>query len=253
MSELEEELSTVIEGAIRQGDKEALVKALLRVQEGTMSCRYMADRILAAQALRSTDPQSVVVKETEAIERVLADEGYDVLESATLAQKIAQALRSTDPQCVVVKELEALRRAYRSAEESAALMRDPARTGGWSGSDRVARSFERIAERVKGAHASLRSEAEVKAEGAREEREKAALESDQFRLGYALACANIVNLHGESDIAADVLREQFNDRQSVYALHDWTDYDRKALRAAFEARLGRFPYRARSQSSEGEV
>jgi hypothetical protein len=40
---------------------------------------------------------------------------------------------------------EKLHRIRRMGELSAAIMRDPERTGGWSGSERVARGFERIA------------------------------------------------------------------------------------------------------------
>lgn len=43
---------------------------------------------------------------------------------------------------------EKLRRIRRMAELSAAMMRDPERTSGWVGSERVARGFERIAERA---------------------------------------------------------------------------------------------------------
>lgn len=45
---------------------------------------------------------------------------------------------------------EALRRISRTAEMSAGIMRDTKRTGGWSGSEKVARQFERIAETAKG-------------------------------------------------------------------------------------------------------
>ncbi len=43
----------------------------------------------------------------------------------------------------VVVPREALRRLMRGCEMSAELMRDPERTGGWSGSENVARAFER--------------------------------------------------------------------------------------------------------------
>ncbi len=40
---------------------------------------------------------------------------------------------------------EKLRRIRRMSEVTAALMRGPERTGGWSGSERVARQFDRLA------------------------------------------------------------------------------------------------------------
>jgi len=38
---------------------------------------------------------------------------------------------------------------------SAALMRDPARTGGWQGSERVAQAFDRMADKSRTLHEAL--------------------------------------------------------------------------------------------------
>lgn len=43
---------------------------------------------------------------------------------------------------------ENLRRIVRTCEMSAGIMRDPARTGGWAGSEKTADQFDRIAERA---------------------------------------------------------------------------------------------------------
>lgn len=53
-----------------------------------------------------------------------------------------------------------------------------------------------------------------------------------FNAGYAMACANIVNLHGEDTIAEDVLAESGITLAEIKAL-DLTDYDMKPLRALF--------------------
>lgn len=50
---------------------------------------------------------------------------------------------------------ETARRLVRTAEMSASVMRDPARTGGWPGSERVARSFDRLAEKAREVHEAL--------------------------------------------------------------------------------------------------
>lgn len=51
-----------------------------------------------------------------------------------------------------IEELEeALRQIDRTAEMSAAIMRDNERTSGWTGSERVARAFERLAEKARAA------------------------------------------------------------------------------------------------------
>lgn len=42
-----------------------------------------------------------------------------------------------------------LHKIMRTAEMSAAVMRDPARTGGWIGAERVARAFESLGQRLK--------------------------------------------------------------------------------------------------------
>ena len=56
--------------------------------------------------------------------------------------------------------IEAARRLYRGLEMQAAIMRDPARTGGWSGSERVAAAFERQARAAKQLHDTLVAERE---------------------------------------------------------------------------------------------
>jgi hypothetical protein len=57
---------------------------------------------------------------------------------------------TTDLQAENARLREALRRIARTAEMSAAIMRDAQRTGGWSGSEKVARQFEGIAEVANG-------------------------------------------------------------------------------------------------------
>lgn len=44
---------------------------------------------------------------------------------------------------------EDLRRLMRTAEMSAEIMRDPERTGRWSGAERTARAFDRISDRIR--------------------------------------------------------------------------------------------------------
>jgi hypothetical protein len=61
-------------------------------------------------------------------------------EIATEADAEIESLRSR-----LAAAEEKLHRIRRMGELSAAIMRDPERTGGWSGSERVARGFERIA------------------------------------------------------------------------------------------------------------
>lgn len=53
-----------------------------------------------------------------------------------------------------------------------------------------------------------------------------------FTAGYAMACANIVNLHGEDTIAENILAESGITLAEVKAL-GLTDYDMKPLRALF--------------------
>jgi Xaa-Pro aminopeptidase len=50
--------------------------------------------------------------------------------------------------------LEVVRQEYRAAEMSAAIMRDPQRTGGWIGAERTAQAFDRIARKLKSALAA---------------------------------------------------------------------------------------------------
>ena len=54
--------------------------------------------------------------------------------------------------------VEVARRHYRALEMSAAIMRDPKRTGGWEGAERTARAFERQAETAKSLYAALTTE-----------------------------------------------------------------------------------------------
>lgn len=46
---------------------------------------------------------------------------------------------------MTAEQAEKFRRLVRTAELSANLMRDPERTGGWVGAERVARQFDRLA------------------------------------------------------------------------------------------------------------
>jgi len=50
---------------------------------------------------------------------------------------------------------ETARRLVRTAGMSAALMRDPTRTGGWPGAERVARAFDRLCESGRELHETL--------------------------------------------------------------------------------------------------
>jgi hypothetical protein len=55
---------------------------------------------------------------------------------------------------------------------------------------------------------------------------------DAFTHGYLIAVANIVNMHGETVIAEDVLRDLGGSPNAIRRL-DLTDYDAKPLRALF--------------------
>lgn len=69
-----------------------------------------------------------------------------------------------------------------------------------------------------------------------------------FNAGYAMACANICNLHDKPDIAGDVLSESGITLAQVRAL-DLTEYDMKPLRALFrEIARGRKLSKARDAS-----
>jgi len=50
-----------------------------------------------------------------------------------------------------------------------------------------------------------------------------------FKAGYLLACCNVVNLHNEETIAADVLAEGGITEADVRKM-DLSDYDKAALR-----------------------
>jgi hypothetical protein len=63
--------------------------------------------------------------------------------SARYAKLIVQ--RHDDLAARLAEADEKLRRIRRMSEVTAAMMRDPERTGGWSGSERVARQFDRLA------------------------------------------------------------------------------------------------------------
>lgn len=56
--------------------------------------------------------------------------------------------------------------------------------------------------------------------------------NDQFAAGYLMATANIMHLHGEDIIAADVLRE-LGATEGIIRRIDLCDYDAKVLRKAF--------------------
>lgn len=58
---------------------------------------------------------------------------------------------------------------------------------------------------------------------------------ENFNAGYLLACCNIVNLHNEEGIAADILNELGITEDEVKAL-DLAEYDAKALAVIREAR-----------------
>jgi hypothetical protein len=61
--------------------------------------------------------------------------------------------------------IEMARRLYRGLEMQAAIMRDPARTGGWDGAERVAAAFERQAEAAKKLHDALVGQGPVQPAG----------------------------------------------------------------------------------------
>lgn len=53
--------------------------------------------------------------------------------------------------------------------------------------------------------------------------------SQNFNVGYALACANLVNLHDQPGMAADVMAQAGISWAEIERM-DLTEYDMKALR-----------------------
>lgn len=60
---------------------------------------------------------------------------------------------------------------------------------------------------------------------------------DDFNMGYAIACANLVNLHDEPGLAADVMIELGVSWPAIKRM-GLSDYDMKALRQIKRERGG---------------
>lgn len=70
-------------------------------------------------------------------------------------------------------------------------------------------------------------------------------ELTEFEVGYAMACANVVNTHDEPTIASDVLLELGKTRQEILKGFDWAEYDQKAFQEIFQ------DYRWKAQPKTG--
>ena len=90
----------------------------------------------------------------------------------------------------IAEHIETLRRLYRTAEMSAAIMRDTERTGGWEGAERVARAFDSQWKKAHDAYATA-----LRLEPMRAELEKA-----EQRINSALNQAEV-----EAERAGDAL------------------------------------------------
>lgn len=62
-------------------------------------------------------------------------------------------------------------------------------------------------------------------------------EIDRFNIGYVIACANLVNLHDEPGLAADVMAELGVSWADINRMR-LTGYDMKALRKIKDERRG---------------
>jgi len=62
-------------------------------------------------------------------------------------------------------------------------------------------------------------------------------EIDRFNIGYVIACANLVNLHDEPGLAADVMAELGVSWADIKRM-GLTEYDMKALRKIKGERCG---------------
>lgn len=73
-----------------------------------------------------------------------------------------------------------------------------------------------------------------------------------FAHGYLLACCNIMNLHGDSVIAFDVLAEAGISEDEATAM-DLCEYDEKALAKIRAERSRESPFRAALSTKGGET
>ncbi len=77
----------------------------------------------------------------------MGDNGFAEMARQAEGRRVSQEWveRALAAEARLAEADEKLRRIRRMSEVTAALMRDPERTGGWSGSERVARQFDRLA------------------------------------------------------------------------------------------------------------
>lgn len=107
----------------------------------------------------------------EYVKRVRSDQHTRIIEAVGKNKDQTQTISRLTSELDAAREglsgaVEDLRRIYRGCEMSAAIMRDPLRTGGWEGSEKTARAFESYSTRAKDRHDALHALLSPPAQGA---------------------------------------------------------------------------------------